>query len=401
MSHDKHSSDHEEIVVFSGGSAKKLFTWNNLFVVLGVMLFVGTGMLKIGIFAVRDMGKAGQPMAEQAVAEAQKLLPGAPAVSLTINGHEYKFNGVPSGQYWTELTGVTYGNGSGGNNSGNGNSDTAPNSDELPPSSPPPDQDPKVVYEKYRDQFIQLVGGVTPDQPDFSLITATNTKTARQLLSNMKGTNVDMVQPQTWSDALEAAVKKAFEACFGRQDLECVRDWNNIQSEVVTDPPGLNEWLKAILTEGDKVNALLRAAGNTNAEEVLNSLLDGVFKQAKVERIARAQALLGTTEPSKTESGVEVQWALAGKTVKVWIEEPNNPLNFVPPEIGGNMGVLDESDVVALIDGDIIYRVSYAVAIKAIPGLTMEMHDKSYTFPDQPALWDSKANPWTPGTPIP
>jgi len=163
----------------------------------------------------------------------------------------------------------------------------------------------------------------------------------------------------------------------------------------------LAEWLKAIMSNGDEVNALLKAAGNTNAEAILNGILNDAFAKAKVERIMLGCSKVGTDKPLDATTALDVQWCLAGKTVTLWVEETTTVGNFIPKDFGGGWGAFGGGDVLSFIDGQTIYRVSYKVANALFPKADMNIHNTQYKFPEQPTLWDPTTNPWSPGQPIP
>lgn len=392
MSHKQLPGPHDE-----GGGGKSLFTFQNFLALLGAILLIGSGVFTRTLFFVKDSASDLQPAFSAAGEKLVALNPGAPSFGVVINGKTYQWvGGMPSGEDWKKLTGLTYGNGSGdGSGSGNGNG-TSPDSsgyDAVPPGT---GEDPAALYAKYKTQFIGLVGG-QPDIPDFTSLSAGNVKAARQTLALMRGTGIDLVTVTSWSDQLEEAVQSRFEDCFQRQDLGCVRDWNDLLSKVVSDPPGLSDWLKLVLSDNAKVNSIVNAASNTNAEDVLSNLLKDEYTKAFGDRITAGCNNLA----SGNITALEVQWCYASKTVHLWIVEPNNLSNFIPNEIGGNMGVLDTSDTLQIIYNGSIVDVPAAEAVKAIAGLSMDMSDTDYTFPANPALWDATAYPWTPGQPIP
>lgn len=397
-----HKDDHPALPGPAVGR-KKMSFWNAFFVFLGILLFLSSGMLRTWLFAAKDSYVQIQPNVKAAGEQFSALNPGVPEFGFIWNGKEHKIWGAqPSGKDWAALTGVTYGSGGSGADDTDGGGSDQPDqgSDDLPPQTPPQGEDPAATYAKYQTQFIALVGGI-PGVPDFSLVTASNVKTARQLLSNMKATGVNLVEPQIWNDEMEARIKAKYEACFPAHDLSCVRAWGPVQIAIVNDPPGLREWLFSIISDSNAVNDLVSSAVNTNAQSILDGMLDQLFQTALVERIQRACAALGQgEEPAGT--ALDVQWCFSGQTVQVWIEEKNTLGNWVPKQIGGAWGVLGEGDHVVFVDAaGKKYRVTAEVAMQAVKGLTFDSQEKYVEFPDQPALWDTAANPWIPGQPIP
>lgn len=389
-------SDHPQL---PGPSGKKVVTFTNFFVLLGVILFVASGMLRVWIFAAKDTVVAGAPYFEQAKEEFTNFNPGVPGLSFVWNGKEHKIWGpVEPGKDWSALTGIEYAGGS-GNDEGGSNSQPSDGAEEIPPQTPPENEDPNTTFQRYQQQFVALVGGV-PGAPDFSMLSATNVQTARQLIANMKATGIDLVTPQNWNDQMEAKVRSNYEYCFQVQDLTCVRNWAPVQTVTVENPPGLRDWLTLVIADVNAVNDLVDSAKNTNASEIMDELVTQLFEQARVQRIQTGCNALGKEEPAGI--ALDVQWCLSGKTVKVWIEEPNSGWNLVPDEIGGQAGVLGEGDVVVFIDENgNQFRVTAEVAIEAVPGLDFGAHDKFVEFPLQPTLWNTATNPWTPGQPIP
>ncbi len=375
-----------------GGSA---FTFKNFLALLGVVLLIGSGVFTRALFFVKDSATDLKPAFDAAGEKLVALNPGAPGFSIVVNGKTYEWwDTVEPGQDWKDLTGLTYdgGSGTGGNGSGN----TSPDSSGYTAPPPAAGEDPNALYAKYKGQFIALVGG-QPDIPDFTLMVPGNVKAARQTLALMRATGVDLVTVTSWSDQLEEAVISKYEQCFVNQNLGCVRDWNDLVSKTVSDPPGLTEWMRLVMSDNTRVNEIVNAASNTNAADVLSNLLRDMYTAAFSERISSACGNLA----SGNVTALEVQWCFAGKTVHLWISEPNNLKNFIPNEVGGAMGQFDESDTLQIVYNGSVVDVPQVEALKAIPGITFELHDTDYTFPESPALWDNNAKPWVPGQPIP
>ena len=382
---------------------KNPITVKNIFLFLGFLLFMSSGMFRTTLFATKDLLDQGKPYFEDSVDALKDVNPGMPEIAFVWNGETHVISqGMAPGKDWIELSGVSYSGSSGsGSYSGENNGDKAPSADELPPQAPPAEEDPTATYAKYKQQFVSLVGGIPPDNPDFTMLTFTNVKTARQLIANMKALNVDVVVPSTWNDQMEEEVKSAYEDCFQRADLNCVRNWDDVQI-TSSEPLGLREWLNNLMPDTQAIADVVNSARNTNADEVLSKLIDKMFADALAERTRIACQALGTNAPSANGTALDLQWCLSGKTVKVWIEELNSPNNFFPKEIGGGMGELGENDVVVFIyEEGKGYRVTAEVAIRAVPGLDFEAHQKFVEFPASPTLWDATSSPWSPGSPLP
>ncbi len=386
----------DEIVVYSE-KAKRAFTFKNVLAFLGLVLLLASGVVTTLLYAAKDSVDQLKPTFQQAGEHLSALNPGYPQFSISIDGKEITIlQGQESGSDWTALTGKSYNSGGGGNSNNNGgDGGTSPSGDDLP--VPPPGDDPAADFAKYKTQFIQLVGG-TPDVPDFTMLSAGNTKAARQVIALMKSTGQDLVLTTTWNESLEMAVKSKYEACFVAQNLTCVRDWNPLMSTVDPNPPGLRDWLVSVIGDSGAVNDIVNAASNADAQNVLDGILDDMLLEAitqrKVAGCANIQA--GKVTP------LEIQWCFAGRTVKIVIQDGNNLGNWIPNWASGSWGDLDENDRVYLVDenGNAL-ELTQPDAAQAIPGLTIESNETSFTFPEVAQLWDPAANPWTPGSPLP
>jgi hypothetical protein len=378
------------------GDGGSWLTWGNLFKLVGILALIAMGVLTDTLRFGKQVGTDMAPLVNQAKDHLVALNPGAPGFGIVINGVEHVWWGQQQpGKDWQEIVGTTYGNGSNSSNSGNGGN-TSPDSSGYTAPPPAAGEDPATVYAKYKTQFIGLVGG-QPDIPDFTQLTSGNVKAARQTLALMRATGVDLVTVTSWSDQLEQAVTSHFEDCFKNKDLSCVRDWNDLVSKVVSDPPGLTEWLTAVLSDNSKVNEIVNAATNTNAGDVLSNLLRDQYTKAFADRVTTGCNALANGQIT----ALNVQWCYASKTVHLWIVQSNALGNWVPSAVGGKSDVFDDNDTLQIVYNGAVVDVPYAEAINAIPGISFADHDKDYAFPASPSLWDATSNPWVPGQPIP
>ncbi len=380
----------------SGEQIKKISIPKTVITVLGLIFFVNMGLFRLFVYTGVDTYKAVEPEAKKAVAELKNFAPGAPGLSIKYGEHVIDlWKEVEPGQDYVKITGQSWTSaGSGGND--NGSSGTAQNVSDIivdEPSSDTTQEQKQAQFNTYRTQFITLVGGA--DFPDFSMLDVTDVKTARELLARMKVLNVDVVAPSQWEAQLEDTVKKKYESCFVNRSVGCVRDWDSLQTQVLSDPPGLREWVRGSLDNDTAMTELVSAASNTNIQVIIQGELE---TQYAVDFANRRLAACDRVSNNQL-SPIDIQWCYIGLSITIEIDEGYQ----LYKEVGGNKGKLDENDVITFVwtttGGQNRLVVPYAIAIAAIPDMTIET--TSYAFPPSPLLWDTKTNPWKPGVPLP
>lgn len=357
--------------------------WMKALIILGLIYFATSGLLKVTTDTAKDVIVVVGPDAKEAVTQLGEYLPGIDPIQVAIGDKTYQLvGGKTAGTEWTSLFGE-FGAGSTASN-GTGGNIGATAADMAADMNPQETADAQALFDQNAVTLASLVGGT--NVPDFSAVMSYNVLSARTTLAQMRANAFNLAAIGQWEAQLEKAVQQGYITCFQIQDLNCVLDWDSLQTRALVNPAGLAEWIVVAAGDGT-LGDLVAAATNTNANVLANTTLSKMYAQAVEARKTTGCDNVKAGSPT----ALDLQWCYAGRTVELVVDEGWD----LPGAVGGGRGILDENDKIT-IDGHV---VAYAIAVEAVPGLKVDTN--KVTFGTTPTLWNQNINPWVPGQLLP
>lgn len=372
---------------------------------LGFATFTNVGGLGEVVSATIRTIQLVKPEFQEAGGILKEYSPAVPGMIITIGGQDYVIaDSRPAGAEYARLTGVDPQKPSNRSTSSQAqiSDGLAMSVDELQEQFVIQADDNEQAanqFEELKQQFLLLTGGGAV--PNFSNLKSVDVISLRQLLAAMRAVRVagsnlpfDMVTPSQWEAMLEQAVQNRFIECFATQNLQCVKEWGKLQTEFVSNPPGLSDWLDAIIADVDQLTELATvASGSTDINNMIAQKIAASYEAAITSRKNRACQSLneGLRQP------IDFQWCFSGQSGVITVDEGFQ----LPSTIFGNRGNLDSKDTIVLKIPEMQWEtvLSYEEAMTLFPRLTVQ--GGNIQFPNEPSLWDKINNPWFPGGQLP